>query len=384
MVRSVQATQPADDVFHHHDGVVDDEADSRGHAAECHDIEAAMEEFKQENSGGERRRHAEHRDEGDAAVAQEQQQHGAGEQHADQHRVAHADGGGDDEFALVIPGRDADAVRELRAVIAELRLHVARDLHGVRIGLLVDLEDNGVVAVGGDACPLRDGAEFDGRHIGDAHEPARALEQNGFADLARGGETAVGQREVELVVVLQAADGADRVGVRERLGDIGKREAVRFEARGVDGDAILRLGAAEDAHLADARHSREQRAQLIIGDVAQLGERLLVGGERVGDRRENRRVHPAHLENRSHGQRGERLVDRGFDLQHRRDHVLAPLEIDGNLRAAAAGVGAQAAQARHGADGFLDRHRNFGRHAFGRPVASIEAYDDARELHMRK
>ena len=66
--------QATHDVFHHDDGVIDDESHGGGHSPQCHDVEAHLAYIKEQNGG---RQHARHRDGGDQCdleVAQKKQE----------------------------------------------------------------------------------------------------------------------------------------------------------------------------------------------------------------------------------------------------------------------------------------------------------------------
>ena len=111
--------QPPLHVLDHDDGVVDDQPDRRGHAAQRHDVEALVQQLQ--HQGGDRQHHGHHhhRDQGDADVAQEHQQHQAGQHHADDDRDRQVLGRAEDQFALVVPGLDRQAGRRGGAGLGE-------------------------------------------------------------------------------------------------------------------------------------------------------------------------------------------------------------------------------------------------------------------------
>ena len=66
--------QPAEDVLHAHDGVVDQFADGHGQAAERHRVDRHVEPLEDQARHDDRKRNGRQRDEGRAEVQQEQEQ----------------------------------------------------------------------------------------------------------------------------------------------------------------------------------------------------------------------------------------------------------------------------------------------------------------------
>ena len=111
---------------------------------------------------------------------------------------------------------------------------------------------------------------------------------------------------------------------------------------------------------------------------------MRIGSQTVGDHRKHGRIHALDFERTSGRQVWENFVHLRLALEHGRDHVFAPIEIDRDLGAAAAGCRSYAADAGNCAHRFLDWRRYFNRHPFGRPVAGIERDADARETDLWK
>ena len=103
------------DVLHHHDGVVDDQPDGRGQAAEGHQVEGLVQQAERDEGDRDGDRDDEPRDQRRAPVAQEQHHDAGGEDQADQDGVAHAVDGFVDEFGLVVEGPQLDGLGELAA-----------------------------------------------------------------------------------------------------------------------------------------------------------------------------------------------------------------------------------------------------------------------------
>ena len=71
-VLRVFRTHSPDDVLHHHNRIVDDKANRRGHAAERHDVEAHLENEEEQNRGSQDCRHSKRRDERHLPVPQKE------------------------------------------------------------------------------------------------------------------------------------------------------------------------------------------------------------------------------------------------------------------------------------------------------------------------
>ena len=102
-----------DDVFDHHDGVVDDQADGGGEAAEGHEVEALADDQRKRMvtatvTGMTRPATSDER-----PVAQEEEEDDAGEDEADEDGVAHAGDAFADQLGLVVEGLEVDAGGQL-------------------------------------------------------------------------------------------------------------------------------------------------------------------------------------------------------------------------------------------------------------------------------
>ena len=77
------------DVLNDDDGVIDDETDGSGEAAERHQVEALADGPKEQDGDGDRYGNDETGDQRGAPVAQEEKQDEAGQHQADEDGVAH-------------------------------------------------------------------------------------------------------------------------------------------------------------------------------------------------------------------------------------------------------------------------------------------------------
>ena len=137
------------DMLDHDDHVVDEQTNGGSDAAERHDVEAELQHRQQEDGHCKRRRHDDQRDEREPQAAQKTEQDEPGEAEADDHGVAHAGRRLHDELALVVPVLQGDPCGQGEP--GERRLDVGGDLHGVAVGLLVDVEEHRRPAILDDA-----------------------------------------------------------------------------------------------------------------------------------------------------------------------------------------------------------------------------------------
>ncbi len=98
-----------DDVFHDNDGVVDDQADGRGEAAKCHQVEALADDPEEEDGDRDGDRDDQAGDERRSPIAQEEEEDEAGEHEADEDGISHAADGLMDEFGLIVKRRHVHA-----------------------------------------------------------------------------------------------------------------------------------------------------------------------------------------------------------------------------------------------------------------------------------
>src|SRR5438552_4503883 len=197
-------------------------------------------------------------------------------------------------------------------------------------------------------------------------------------------ETRVRNNEIKLVVLLKTPHCDQNVRRGKRASDFGQRHVERLQFVWIDRDAVLLDATALDAHARNSRNRGKRRTQSVEGEIAQLDERMRIGSEAVGDRRKNGRVHPLDFERSAGRQRRQNFVHLRLALQHGRDHVFAPIEVDRNFGGAAAGGRSHAAHSRNGADRFLYRRRHFNCHPLGWPITGVESNAHPGKTDVRK
>ena len=258
--------QPAHDVLHVHDGVVDDGAERDDEPGQHHRVDRGPARVQHEPGGHEGERHRDDADERAAPVVQEQTEDEDHEEGPEQYRgrqvvdgLLHEGGGPED-------GRVDLEVRKARAHLVDGLLDVARHVERVAPRQLLDHEhearaivDDGVA---GEERRLLD-------HLGDVADPQRLAIPLGQCDL---GEV-LRRHDGELVADAEAlvrrvdeAAGADEATLRELqdagvqggggdLHDVIERHLRRGELVRLDFHLVRLDPLAPDGHVGHAAHS---------------------------------------------------------------------------------------------------------------------------------
>ena len=167
------------DVFDHDDGVVDDEADGCGHAAESHEVKAEAGHFEKDKGNGYGYRYDETGDERGGPVAQEEDKRDGGEDESDEDRIADAVDTVADEAGLIVVGLKFNAGWKAFLQVGDFRGNGIGYGEGVAGGLPGDVEQDGALAVGGDDGVDRHNAGLD---VGDVRDADGRAAGCGFDD----------------------------------------------------------------------------------------------------------------------------------------------------------------------------------------------------------
>ena len=369
-----------DDDYH----IVDEQADGGGHAAQGHDVESLPENLEQERGDCEHDRNGDRRNHRNLPAAQENQEDDCGDEHADDHGIAHAGRRSRDQFALVVPPVQMHAFRNHLGVRGELCRDLVRDGDGIAARLLVDVEKDRLTAVSAHADPARNDRGLDACDVVQPHYAVGPALDDDIADALRALELAVGDGQVKLVMIRDPSHGIEHVLRGYGLGYVGERQSQRMHSRGVYVDVVF--GDLPTLHLdvGHARNARKQWPYLVLGQVPQGNWRQRLGGEAVSGDRIQRRFHAPDVESRSRRYLGQCPAYRALDLQLLAHHVGAPLEVGNDLGRAAAGGGMDVDHAGNAPHGEFHRPGDLQFHALGGPVARAQAHADARKLHMGK
>src|ERR1019366_5738704 len=139
-----------DDVFHHHDGVVDHQPHGGGQSAQRHQVEALIHDAEHDEGNGDGGRDHQSCHQRRAPIAQEQH-HNQGSQHqADQDGVAYARDGIRDDFRLIVVRAQVDALGQFLVDRRDFGVHGVGHDDGIAVRLPVDVEQYGGLGVGGE------------------------------------------------------------------------------------------------------------------------------------------------------------------------------------------------------------------------------------------
>ena len=168
----LQASLPGiamqDNIFHDHNGIVDDQSHGCGQAAQRHQVESLphhLERDERDHDG-----HGNHQagDQRRSPVAQKYDQNDRGQNQTQQNGVAHAL----DRFAyddrLIVEGLNLDSGRQRLAETLDFVVNFLRHLHGIAVGLPVDVQQDRRLSVRGDNRVDRLHARSDAGNISDA------------------------------------------------------------------------------------------------------------------------------------------------------------------------------------------------------------------------
>ena len=236
----------ARDVFQHHDGVVDHEADRDGQGHQRQIVEGIAEHPHQRAGAEQRQRHGDGRNDGRPEAAQEDEDHHDDERDGQQQRELHVLDGGADGLGAVADDFDLDRRRDRGHQPRQQRLDLVDGVDDVGAGLLEDHQEHAALAVG----PGRLLGVFrPGDGLADVADPQRAA-------VAVGDDDVVPVLGIEHLVV-----GVDRVGAgiavdialravdrgdRDLAADVFQRQALGDQFGRIDLDADRRLLLAAD------------------------------------------------------------------------------------------------------------------------------------------
>ena len=263
----------AEDVFEHHDGVVDDDADHQHQRQHGHAIEREVQHPHHPEGRDDRGRDGHRRDERRAPRAHEGQH--------DQRREDRAE----HEVQADLVQRRVDV---LRLVADDLELHVGRDVggeprqallhaldhrHRVLARLPADLEDHRRHAVEPRRRPLLLGAVFRVADVAHAHGRAGEVGHHEVVEGLRVGHPAHGAQRGLVEPRRHVAAGQVGVLPHQRVAHAGDGQLVRGQPVRIHPHVDRARQAAHDADLADTRRALQQRPRDLVGDLRQLAQR---------------------------------------------------------------------------------------------------------------
>jgi hypothetical protein len=163
-------------VLDHHDGIVDDQPDRRGQAAQGHQVEALARHAEKENGHRYGDRNDQAGDQGRSPIAKKEKQDDARQHQADENRVADTEDAFTHQLRLIVKGLGGELPGAASIAAGHLRGHAVGHRNRIARGLTGDIEQHGGFAVGRDRGVDRHGGGFYGGEVGDADGHSRWVE----------------------------------------------------------------------------------------------------------------------------------------------------------------------------------------------------------------
>ena len=372
-------------VFNHHDGVVDHQADGRGQSAQRHQVEALANDPESKNGDGDGDRDDEAGDQRASPVAQEEEEDDAGQDEPDEDGVAHAGDAVAHQLRLVVEELELDARRQLAAKTSHLRGH--RIGYGNRVAgrLAGDCQQHRIFAVCRNGCVDGQGSRLDRCYVGHAHGSARGrCLHDELAQPVGVVHLRSHQAEDQLMIGFVQAGRIHDVRSLDGVYQVRNGHAGVLHQRQVWNDVKLRHLATLHDYGADALHAIQGRLQIVSGNLPKLRWRNGVGSETVAEDGKGREREPVRSDLGRGRQRLLHLGERRIHQLERLVHVHVPIEEQADFGLAAAGNGANGDQPRHGVYRILDGLGDRDLHLLHRHHAVVDADDYARKVRLRK
>ena len=367
-----------EDVLHHDDGGIDDDAEIDG--ADGQEIGGFPAQHRDDDGQEERDRDGRRDDEGAAQIAQEYPLDQKDQRDAEKHIVQHGLHGDGHEIAAVVERHDLDAGRQAAVAVDALdrRRNPPHDIHRALEFLHQDDAGNdvGLVVAPGDP-QARGETDLHLGHVRQKDRHAALLQQDDVADVLERGHDA---KAAHVDRLLAHGDGAAAdVGVAGRDGGdhLRQRQAIGHQAIEVDlGLKLLGL-AAEHDHVGNPRddaqlalhHPVLQRLELHHVHLRRTAQLVAHDFADAAGRRDDR-LHA--LGQGGAGQPIDRLLAHEIV-------VAAVLELQANEGQPVDRVGPDEAQPRRAGNGDLDRDRDVALHLLGRLARVLrDDLDDGR------
>ncbi|MNO87932.1 hypothetical protein D3C76_793660 [compost metagenome] len=284
------ALQVAMDVLHHHDGVVDDEADRDDQRHQGQVVEGEAEQVHRREAGAQRHRQHRGDDQGGGQLAQEQPHHHDHQRNGDQQGQFHLVQRGANGSCAVVENFHLDARRQHLAQTRQGLADSIGSLDDVRPRLAQDHQGHPRLAVrpGLHVVVFRRGD--DTRHVLEEHRRAVAIGDHQVVVLAGAEQLVVGRQGGNPPLTEQRALGLVAAGRLQRLAQVGEGQAVGGKLLRLRLDADRRTLLAGNEDLPHPGNLAELARQQHLGVVAQLDQRHQAGADTEDHDRAVRRV----------------------------------------------------------------------------------------------
>ncbi len=353
-------------VFHHHDRVIDDDADRQHHAEQRQRIDGKAEHVQRRKRADDGNRNGDQRNDRRAPRLQEQDHHQHDEQHGFEQgrdygldRIAHED-------RRVVHRAVFDAGRESLRQFVHLVDDGVANGQGIGTGRLENAQRRGVHAVQARTQRVVARCQFHPRNVGQAHDLAIAAGlEHDAAEFGRRLQAALGIDQGQEVAAVRHRFRTQLTGrhlhvlFAHRVEHVaGGKAACRHLVR-IEPDAHRVVAAAELLRIADAGNARQFILHVQTHVVAQVQRVVLaVRRNQMHDHQEHRRLllYGHALAAHVLGQTCQGLTDAVLYLDCGIIRVRARLEGDGHLQhAVGPGDGLHVHHVFHAVDGFFQR-----------------------------
>ncbi|MNV04264.1 hypothetical protein D3C71_945550 [compost metagenome] len=268
-------------VFHHHDGVIDHQADTQHQRQQGEQVDRETERVQRDERGHQAHRHGHGGNQRGAETAQEQPDHHQHQQHGLHQRGVDAVHRRLDEGGVVEGDENVGAFRQGLPDPLGFSARGAGHVQRVGGGGLDDAQANAGLAVAAVVGAPFGRGQLDPGHVAHAHHVAvGALAQRDGGEIFRLHVVALHAQGEVAVGGFDAAGGELDVLVAQRGFDIADGQATRGKLVAIQPDAHGIALAAADTHLGHAIQAGEAVHDIAVGVVAQL-QRIHAGGGHV-------------------------------------------------------------------------------------------------------
>ena len=268
--------QMPEDVLHHDDGGIDDQAEIDG--ADRQQIRRLAAQHHEADGEGQRERYGHRDDDGAAQIAEKHPLQQENQHDARNHVVQHGVRRDVDQIAAVVDALDADAGRQNAAAVdlVHFRLDPLDRGHALRAAPHQhDALDDVVDVVEARNAEARQIADAHRGHVADHHRRALIAGDHGVADFVRRMDQADAAHHGGLRAEIDRLAADIDVGVAERLQHLRHGQAVADELALVDGDVVGLGLAAPSGHIDHAGHRLEAPLQHPVLESLQVGDRII-------------------------------------------------------------------------------------------------------------
>ena len=376
----------SENVFQHHDGVVDHEPDRDRQRHQRQVIQAVVHQIHHREGADQRDRHGDGWDNGGPEVPQEQEDDRHHQPDGQHQGELHVLDGRPDRQRAVDDGADRDGRRDRRLKLGQRGLDALHRIDDVGTRLLEDQQHDAALAVLQPAHIHILGRIDRSADVADPNGRAGFPAQDDVGVLVRLGELIVGVNRVSPLLRVDRTFGRVDRGADQHGPHILHREAHRREFRRIHLHPDSALLLARDKHLRHACQLRYLLRQHGVGVIVHLDQRQRVGIHRQNQDRCFRRVHFVVVGGRWQifRQLPAGRVDRRLNIARRRVDVAVEVELDGDLGRTLH------ADRRHLRDAGdlrelpLQRLRHGGGHGFGAGAGEFGVHVDGRKIDARQ